>query len=1167
MPRGCARTVAYHPTEYAIACGFDNGCVRIFDIASTSLLEEYQQHKGRVFDVLYSHAALRLFSAADDGTLTAYDVLHSYQPSRAYTATPTASCPCLAISTDDSCLVAGGLSPTSLLVFNAATLSVVRIVSLASDVHAVAFGPNRALFVSTAGKSLLSVRLPGIAALSAGESIPPATETSDAHRAVAEGMAVSRNGRALVTGGNDRMVKVWPTACLSSAFDASEAQSYVGHSDHVTKLRFSPDGTHLVSVGGGDAVCIWAFKGCATVDAAEVVDESVRQAEAERAMGSSALAEVQSCDKACPSPADILSEQEGGVASPEDEDHVVPPAVLAALRYRLARLNVDSDNEAVAADKASDFTTASEGAAGATEHSTPRKRFVARVVYQDDEDDEDVVNDDALEDAGCRSQQDGADYDKKGDNLIDGIVDEQFADEEDDYGDEDYLSPGGTTAHRYQPLDDTEPAGLGHGLASLCADGLQLSRLIGFSTHAHEHVLWQPITGRFVYCSGDTLVVDSVGPTSEPAYVCGGAGEISTLAMSADGQFVAVGSGGDTTICVYDLEGSCKGDATPALRIRLPGHDGGVQSLCFLGNSALASLGLSDGLLLVRSIVSGAPLLSAPTPPYQNTLAVSPDGLEITTGGAGGVHTWRVTTAHTQDGSTRAVLAVQPPRQDPTAPATAQVTSLSYLGPTILLAGDSSGSLALWDGHTRQPIASWDCSPSLSEIDLLHTAPEAYVAPGGGLKWTVIGAGVGEGHAVVRYALTVSMAQDGTGPADATLAPLTQIALDASALGMSWVSDASHGIVGTEAGSVWHVHWGSGAATPLVGAVPPPILQMATPLAPQAAVIATLSDGESQGEPCGALLWDAQGTCAAPLARIHHASEAATCVALSAAAVPGSPAELNTDSADGYCAVGYESGRVQLVSVAGLALSADDVLHVAPICCLAFGPVHTLVSAAADGEVRLTSVASNELLVPLALLRPETGVSVHTIDVLPPSAASGGAARWLAASEHQQVQVWALRAQTDPNAYPIISLTLEAEPILTLPVELLTLGWRCVASFCTLRPEIIACSGLTRDRRLVLYNYLKRTPLLALSLDEWPTSLAACRIAPLLAVAGASGRVKLVSYPAGEEACEAGTRDATAAVDVVDLELHCHNVRSLQFTGSILHSGSDDEIAQWLMPL
>jgi hypothetical protein len=41
MPRGCARTVAYHPTEYAIACGFDNGCVRIFDIASTSLLEEY----------------------------------------------------------------------------------------------------------------------------------------------------------------------------------------------------------------------------------------------------------------------------------------------------------------------------------------------------------------------------------------------------------------------------------------------------------------------------------------------------------------------------------------------------------------------------------------------------------------------------------------------------------------------------------------------------------------------------------------------------------------------------------------------------------------------------------------------------------------------------------------------------------------------------------------------------------------------------------------------------------------------------------------------------------------------------------------------------------------------------------------------------------------------
>ena len=44
----CARCVAYHPTEYALACGFDDGTVRVFDIASTSLLEEYRQHAAKV---------------------------------------------------------------------------------------------------------------------------------------------------------------------------------------------------------------------------------------------------------------------------------------------------------------------------------------------------------------------------------------------------------------------------------------------------------------------------------------------------------------------------------------------------------------------------------------------------------------------------------------------------------------------------------------------------------------------------------------------------------------------------------------------------------------------------------------------------------------------------------------------------------------------------------------------------------------------------------------------------------------------------------------------------------------------------------------------------------------------------------------------------------------
>ena len=112
LPHGCARAIAYHPTEYAIACGFDDGIIRIFDIASTSLLEEYAQHQGRVVHLLYSHHADALYSAATDCTVCMFDVLHAYQPSRAYSGSlSTAASPCLAITNDDTMLVVGALQP------------------------------------------------------------------------------------------------------------------------------------------------------------------------------------------------------------------------------------------------------------------------------------------------------------------------------------------------------------------------------------------------------------------------------------------------------------------------------------------------------------------------------------------------------------------------------------------------------------------------------------------------------------------------------------------------------------------------------------------------------------------------------------------------------------------------------------------------------------------------------------------------------------------------------------------------------------------------------------------------------------------------------------------------------------------------------------------------
>ena len=40
--------VQFHPVKELLACGFESGCVRVFDIASTSQVAEHRHHRGKI---------------------------------------------------------------------------------------------------------------------------------------------------------------------------------------------------------------------------------------------------------------------------------------------------------------------------------------------------------------------------------------------------------------------------------------------------------------------------------------------------------------------------------------------------------------------------------------------------------------------------------------------------------------------------------------------------------------------------------------------------------------------------------------------------------------------------------------------------------------------------------------------------------------------------------------------------------------------------------------------------------------------------------------------------------------------------------------------------------------------------------------------------------------
>jgi WD40 repeat protein len=140
------------------------------------------------------------------------------------------------------------------------------------DLHALAFGPRRMLYGSTSSCALVSLALPSVGQLA---DVPlKLAEHTGAHRTVAEALHVSNNGKYVVSGGNDRIVKVWDGKQLTKPSTArgrkasADVQAFVGHSDHVTRVAFSADGTSLLTVGGGDAIFVWEFCGDVAADEA-----------------------------------------------------------------------------------------------------------------------------------------------------------------------------------------------------------------------------------------------------------------------------------------------------------------------------------------------------------------------------------------------------------------------------------------------------------------------------------------------------------------------------------------------------------------------------------------------------------------------------------------------------------------------------------------------------------------------------------------------------------------------------------------------------------------------------------------------------------------------------------------------------------------------------------
>ena len=306
---GAATAAAYHPVRHELALGSEGGRVRVFDVATASLLADRRLHAARVRGAAFSPDGARLITWADDGSVVVADAARgTYAPLRALPPhDPLLGLPrvpaAAALSPDGATLVVtapprrrtatrepaadggGGVggendgnsgngaaaaapyAGSCLLVFDADTLEARACIETRAP------GFARLLF-SADGASLW-----GLSAAADGDVLRfdaatgrVAQRIAAPHRHGCFALAAAPCGRRLYTGGGDGLVKAWAVAPLDAVAAAGVGggrggraavpsrnpphQAFVGHPGAVRDLALVGDGC-LVACGGGDAVTLW----------------------------------------------------------------------------------------------------------------------------------------------------------------------------------------------------------------------------------------------------------------------------------------------------------------------------------------------------------------------------------------------------------------------------------------------------------------------------------------------------------------------------------------------------------------------------------------------------------------------------------------------------------------------------------------------------------------------------------------------------------------------------------------------------------------------------------------------------------------------------------------------------------------------------------------------
>ncbi|XP_032560024.1 WD repeat-containing protein 90 isoform X1 [Chiroxiphia lanceolata] len=650
--------VAFHPTWKILACGFDSGTVRTFSLAASNLLLEHKQHRTAITGLTFSPDGNFMFSSCLQGTLALYRCVaqksHVLRVLGNVVARDAGSgWDALVVSGDSHLLAFVGPSKYVVTVMEACSLDeLLRVDISILDLHStvldsavrVCFGPvpQGELLVSTSSNKIL------VLDAKTGRLV---REVSPMHKLTCSSFALSRDGQYLLTAG-DKVIKVWD---YRMRFDIN-FQVYIGHSEPVHQVAFTPDQQHVVSVG--DAIFLWDF----------LAPVGARSPPARARSPTSAR----------------LPGPEGSSEKPKDVSETLRQTVPLPLLSSPPCLDISSAQQAGYQGIFSELDKEEEaGLPGSSRMVANRDRDASIFVVESDRNKELVRP--KVRQESPRSPEKSTNEARKGTKT----PKSQCSIRPDSYR---HFTPRFKASVLPQSFL-SPPAG---------SEVLKLKAVIGYNGNGRGNMVWNPDTGFFAYSCGCVIVVEDLHSGSQNHWL-GHAEEISTLALSHDAQVLASASGkkdGDShcQICIWSIpDGACTAE--------LFHHETQVQAMAFSRDDKfLVTIGdYSDQTIALWSTYTYQLLLSTCVSEPVHDVAFSPvSHQDLACVGRGAVMFWLLE----QQGAAVNLKVHQAPAPDVLG--LVELTSLCYGTDTLLYSGTNSGQICVWDTETSCCFMTWE---------------------------------------------------------------------------------------------------------------------------------------------------------------------------------------------------------------------------------------------------------------------------------------------------------------------------------------------------------------------------------------------------------------------------------------------------------------------------